>query len=149
MGYDETDYFDLFGLMTIRGLLLGGLFGAIYGTLLAPVIGTLLGVFYGAIAGIGLGLGNGLLLVVVTRLYTHFSGLRHYVQLSTMLTTTFSFLAGIAIFMVLLTSRRFTAPDWLYAEIPALIAALVTGWVTQGLTVQLEKRKAKPKEKFS
>ena len=144
MGYDN--YFELFGLMTLRGLLLGGLFGAIYGTLLMPIAGTLLGLFYGAIAGLGLGLGNGLLLVVISLLCNHYGGLgQHYGQLSTMLTTAFSLLAGIGIFIELLDSGRFTASDWYYVDIPALIAALLTGWVTQGLTAQSEKRKGKPK----
>jgi len=146
---EENGYLDLFGLMTWRGLLLGGLFGAIYGTLLAPIIGTLFGLFYGAIAGLGLGFGNGLLLVATSLLYVRYSGLHHYMQLCTLLTTTFSFLAGIGIFTAMLASGRFTAGDWTFIEIPALIAALVTGWVTQGLTVQAEKRKGKPKEKFN
>src|SRR5215468_7270121 len=102
MVYEELDYFELFGVMTLRGFLLGGLVGAIFGTLIVPIIGTLFGLFYGAVAGLGLGIGNGLLLVVIALVHVHFSGLRHYMQLCTLSTTAFSFLAGNGIFAAML-----------------------------------------------
>jgi eukaryotic-like serine/threonine-protein kinase len=142
----ERSYSDLFIRMTVAGLLLGALFGAIYGTFMFPIIGTLFGVFYGAVVGFGLGIGNGLVLILITLVYARFYRLRHYTQVCTLLTTLFSLLVGILGFSMILGWRYLAVSE--FTHIPALIAALITGWVTQGLTLNIEKRKGKPKEKF-
>jgi hypothetical protein len=156
---DTVTYFwDIVAYMTLRGVLAGAALGTLYGTLLMPIVGSIFGLAYGGILGLVLGFVNGLLIAALTWLLSALGRTAHYSQIVTLFSTLitlyggvvgFSQITGQSVFQKGASSSTLNPGFALYIGLPALIAALAAGWVSQGLARRYEygplKRKAKPK----
>ena len=136
---------------TAMGALAGAAYGGIYGTAIFPLFGTYFGALFGGFLGVPLGLGNGLLVGLLTRLcFFPLTNARRHRRIVGMVSTLLC-TAAASIGFALLDSKSFpssTGAALIYMRgIPALIAGLAMGLISQRIARWYEQKSRRQKER--
>lgn len=137
---------------TAMGALAGSAYGGIYGTAIYPGIGTYFGAHFGGFLGVSLGLGNGLLVGLLTRLYFFpLTNARRHRRIVGMVSILYCTAAGSMGFALLsyksFLSRTGAVLMFIGIPIPALIAGLAMGLISQRIARWYEQKSRRRKER--